>query len=91
MAETTMLTPGSDAAHDQLVLGRALGELRRRAGVTQEELATRASTDASYVSQLENGHRGARWHTVLRLLSAMDASLGDLTTEVENHYPPPKG
>ncbi len=36
-----------------------------------------------YVSRLENGHRGARWHTVMRLLRALDATLADLGKAIE--------
>lgn len=67
-----------DAAGDQVVFGRALRVLRRLRGITQEELAARVGTDATYLSQVENGHRGLRWHTVMRFLRALDADLHQL-------------
>ncbi len=74
-----------DAARDQKVLGRALRALRDRAGMTQEELASRAKTTDTYVSLVENGHRGLRWHTVMRLLRALGASAKALGEEVDKH------
>jgi transcriptional regulator with XRE-family HTH domain len=68
----------SDAERDQIVLGLALRKLRDRAGLTQERLATRIGVDVTYVSQVERGRRGVRWHTVLRFLRALDASLAEL-------------
>jgi transcriptional regulator with XRE-family HTH domain len=75
-----------DAARDQVTIGRALRVLRRLRGITQEELAVRVGTDATYLSQVENGHRGLRWHTVMRFLRALDADLhqlADAIAEVE--------
>lgn len=72
-----------DAAKDQRVLGRALRALRNRAGITQEELAARAGTTGTYVSLVENGHRGVRWHTIMRLLRAMGTSARDLGVEID--------
>jgi transcriptional regulator with XRE-family HTH domain len=83
--------PPDDAAHDHRVLGRALRELRDRAGLKQEELAARAGIGATYLSQLENGHRGVRWHSVTRLLAGIGADLHELAdaiAEVEQRDSP---
>jgi transcriptional regulator with XRE-family HTH domain len=72
-----------DDAQDHRAFGRALRELRSRAGLTQEELAARVGIGVAYVSRLENGHRGARWHTVMRLLRALDATLADLGDAID--------
>lgn len=73
----------SDPLQDQLALGRALRGLRERAGITQDQLATRLAIDSTYVSQVERGRRGVRWHTVLRFLRALKVTLGDLATEID--------
>ncbi|MGA8364527.1 MAG: helix-turn-helix transcriptional regulator [Solirubrobacteraceae bacterium] len=73
----------SDPLQDQLALGRVLRGLRERAGITQDQLATRLAIDPTYVSQVERGRRGVRWHTVLRLLRALETTLGDLATEID--------
>lgn len=41
-------------------LRKALRELRERAQLTQEELARKVEIGATYISQVENGHRGIR-------------------------------
>jgi transcriptional regulator with XRE-family HTH domain len=73
----------SDEEAEQLVLGRALRELRQRKQLTQEGLADLLGIDPTYVSQVERGRRGVRWFTVIRFLGALDATLGDLAAEVE--------
>ena len=82
-----------DATQDHQILGRALRELRDRAGLKQEELAVRTGIGVTYISQLENGHRGVRWHTLRRLLRALGADLhqlADAITEAETRDSRPK-
>lgn len=70
--------PTDASAEDHRVLGRALRELRDHAGLTQEELGARAKIGVPYLSQIENGHRGVGWHTVMRILRASDADVEQL-------------
>lgn len=82
-----------EATKDQLILGRALRELRDRAGLLQEDLADRLGIDATYISQVENGRRGVRWHTVMRFLRALGANMhefADAIGVVEKLDPPSK-
>ncbi len=65
------------------ILGKALRELREQAGLTQEALAARVDIGATYISQVENGHRGIRWHTLLAFLRALDVDLGQLGEALE--------
>ncbi len=60
------------------MLGRALRNLRDGDGLRQDELGARLGIDATYISQVENGRRGVRWHTVMRFLRALDADLYQL-------------
>jgi transcriptional regulator with XRE-family HTH domain len=71
-------------AQDHRAFGRALRKLRGQAGLTQEELSARVGIGVAYLSRLENGHRGARWHTVMRLLQALDATLLDLEKAIND-------
>jgi transcriptional regulator with XRE-family HTH domain len=77
-----------EATQDQVVLGRGLRELRDRSRLRQDELGARLGIDATYISQVENGRRGVRWHTVMRFLRALDATLGDLVTAIEGEDKP---
>jgi transcriptional regulator with XRE-family HTH domain len=76
-------TDTNDATTDHRVVGRALRTLRHRASLTQEALAARSGIDVTYVSQVENGRRGVRWHTVMRLLRALGMSVSDLGAEID--------
>ncbi len=64
------------------MLGRALQALRDQAGVTQEEMAVRLGIHSTYVSQVERGRRGVRWHTVLRFLDALGSNLHQLADAI---------
>jgi transcriptional regulator with XRE-family HTH domain len=72
--------PDTDAYR---TLGKALRELREQAGLTQEGLAARVDIGATYVSQVENGHRGIRWHTLLAFLGALDVDLRQLGEAID--------
>lgn len=72
-----------EAGRDQLVLGRTLRVLRKRAGMTQQELAAKASTMSNYLSLVENGKRGLRWPMVMRLLRAMGVSAREFGAEID--------
>ena len=77
-----MVKPTDDFAKDYVTLGHALRALRDHAGLTQEQLAAEVDVGATYVSQVENGHRGVRWHTLLHFLSALDADLHQLADAI---------
>lgn len=76
-------TDTDDAANDHRKVGRALRALRHRVALTQETLAERSGIDVTYVSQVENGRRGVRWHTVMRLLRGLGMSVSDLGAEID--------
>ncbi|HTC60561.1 MAG TPA: helix-turn-helix transcriptional regulator [Solirubrobacteraceae bacterium] len=76
-------TDTDDATNDHREAGRALRALRHRASLTQEALAERSGIDVTYVSQVENGRRGVRWHTVMRLLRGLGMSVSDLGAEID--------
>jgi transcriptional regulator with XRE-family HTH domain len=83
----------SDASTEYLTLGLALRQLRNRAGLKQAELGARAHVGAVYISQIEHGRRGVRWHTLLQLLAALDADLhqlADAIATVEADGAPPR-
>ena len=85
---------GSDhTARAPQTLGHALRALRESAGMTQEDLAARAGTNAAALSHIEHGQRDARWSTLARLLAALDADLyqlADAITAAEAEHPPPR-
>lgn len=60
------------------VLGENLARCRRRTGLSQEEVAWRASLHRTEISQLERGLRLARADTILKLASALEIPVADL-------------
>jgi len=66
--------PGEAVPSDfALRFGRNLRRVRRRAGLSQEELAIRASLHRTAISLLECGLRVARVDTLIKLAGALEA------------------
>ena len=67
---------------DQM-LGQALAGARRRAGLTQEELASRAKLHPTYISQLERGLKSPTVRVLLVLAGACGIPASDVLRQVE--------
>ncbi len=63
---------------DPLVFGHRLRHLRRRRGLTLRQLGEALGRPASYLSQLENGHREPRLSTVQKLADALGCAPAEL-------------
>ncbi len=61
-----------------LSFGQNLARCRRRARLSQEELAVRASLHRTAVGQLERGERVARVDTLIKLAGSLGIPPGDL-------------
>ncbi len=79
-----MTNPRLPHAEDYAALGRALRALRRKAGLTQVQAAEAIGIRSEFVSAVERGVRGMRWHTLLLTLRAYNATLRDLVNEIES-------
>jgi HTH-type transcriptional regulator/antitoxin HipB len=49
-------------------IGELIKEQRKKADLTQEELALRAGTKKSYISRIENGKSDIQFSTLLRII-----------------------
>lgn len=58
--------------------GDNLRRCRKRAGISQEEAAVRASLHRTAIGQLERAERVARIDTLIKLAGALDASPAEL-------------
>lgn len=58
----------------KLLFGERVRELRKDAGMTQEELADYAELDRSYVGSVERGERNLSIENVCRLANAINIS-----------------
>lgn len=54
------------------VFGEQLRQIRRAAGITQEELAFRVGLDRTYISLLERGIKSPTLNTFFRLCKVLD-------------------
>lgn len=59
-------------------LGKRIGEMRKRQGLSQERLAERAGISAQYVSNIERGKENPTLDLLLRLSEALRVSLGQM-------------
>ena len=65
--------------------GRALREIRREKGYTQESLAFECGLDRTYISLLELGSNSPTLDTILSLCRALDTPLSAFAVRIENH------
>lgn len=68
---------------DDIALGRALAALRRRAGLTQAQVADCVGVRNTHVSAVERGERGVSYKTLLALMRACGVELAALVKEIE--------
>jgi transcriptional regulator with XRE-family HTH domain len=78
-----MTNPSLPSAAEYAALGRAMRELRRTAGLTQKQAAEIVGIRSTFVSLIERGERGMRWHTLMALLRAYGADLRNLADALE--------
>lgn len=72
----------SDASVDQ-ALAQTLKEVREECDLTQEQLAAKAGLTASALSRIERGLNSPGWFTVRSLARALDVTMVDLSSWVE--------
>lgn len=74
-----------------LRFGANLRRCRRRAGLSQEELGSRASLHRTEIGMLEHGMRVARIDTLIRLAGAMAIPPGELLEGIHWTVGEPRG
>jgi transcriptional regulator with XRE-family HTH domain len=62
----------------QPALGRAVRQLRRERGVSQEALAYEASVTSGTLSLIERGRSNPTWGTVKGIATALDVDVAEL-------------
>lgn len=62
----------------QPALGKAVRQLREKAGLTQEALAHEAGITTGTLSLIERGQSNPAWGTASNIARALDVSMGDL-------------
>jgi transcriptional regulator with XRE-family HTH domain len=64
-------------------LGLAVKELRRRKGLSQEELARASGLHPTYISGIERGLRNPTWRSLSRLCEPLGVKLSELASLAE--------
>lgn len=67
----------------QLGLGKAVRELRNRAGMSQEVLGARAEIHATWISHIESGRTNPTWGNVRRIANGLAIDLWELAKLAE--------
>ncbi|MBH0178418.1 MAG: helix-turn-helix transcriptional regulator [Nitrospira sp.] len=67
----------------EVLFGRKVVRLRKRLGISQEELAFRAEVHRTYISQLERGLKSPTLSVIMRLSRALKTSPSSLVAAVE--------
>ena len=70
-AEGTPTRMEFGAEVDAFILGERLKEERKRAGLTQEQLADKIGTKKSYISRVENGHADIQVSTLFKIFQGL--------------------
>jgi transcriptional regulator with XRE-family HTH domain len=65
---------------EHAALGESIRRIRLEAGISQEQLAEKASTDLTQVGGIERGVRNPSYTTLLRLAEALETSVGAIAT-----------
>ena len=77
-----MRTRGGTTSPEAL-FGKEVARLRKRLGISQEELAFRAEVHRTYISQLERGLKSPTLCVIVKLSRALKASASKLVAAVE--------
>jgi|TARA_B100001971_G_C18177411_1_gene530710 transcriptional regulator with XRE-family HTH domain len=59
-------------------IGQRVKELRKQAGISQEELAFKANLDRTYINSVENGRRNISIRNIEKIANALSINLCDL-------------
>ena len=70
---------------DYSLLGRRIAYLRRRKGLTQEQLAERADVTNNYISHIENCRSIPSLETVVKLCGALGVTPDELLLGTSTH------
>lgn len=68
---------------DNKLFGRAVKEFRRKAELSQEELADKANLDRTYISLIERGQRSPTVRAVIAICDALDLPTATLFNRLD--------
>lgn len=69
------------------IVGERIRFYRKERGLSQEELAFRASLHNTYIGQLERGEKNATIESLAKVCAALDITLAELINNDETNQP----
>jgi len=69
------------------MLGARIGEIRKKRGMTQEELSGRMGIGPKYLSSIERGKENPTLNTLINLARCLDLDLGEMFSYIEIEDP----
>jgi transcriptional regulator with XRE-family HTH domain len=70
-------------SQSHVALGRAIREIRRQHGISQEKLADRIPVDRTYLGGIERGERNVAYANLLLIAKALDVRISVLVTRAD--------
>ena len=71
------------ASGNEVLFGRVLNDVRKKRGLTQEELAFKSGYDPTYISMLERGKKSPSLRTIVSLATVLKTTGSELLRRVE--------
>ena len=72
-------------SQSHVALGRAVRDLRRVRGISQEDLAHLSGMHRTYLGGIERGERNLSYTNLKRLAQALDVPASELLARAEQH------
>ncbi len=66
-------------------VGQRIGYLRRRKGLSQEELAEKANLSREFISTIENNKTGLRLDLLISIANSLEVSADDILVDCLEH------
>ncbi len=60
--------------------GQKVREVRKKKGLSQEQVALEIGMDLTSINEIENGHRNPTFLTIYKIAQALGASMSDLVS-----------
>jgi len=68
-----------------ILLGQRIGYLRRKKGLSQEELAERANLSREFISTIENNKMGLSVDSLVKIANSLGVSADDILVDCLEH------
>jgi transcriptional regulator with XRE-family HTH domain len=81
---------GRRLSPEHAALGRAIRDLRRGIGISQETLAARSGLHRTYLGGIERGERNPSYANLLKVADALKVSPSELLARAESRRPGPQ-